>query len=271
MSTQAQKNILPELAKLLDVPVRKVNLRDPNVFQREQGSSGGNAEALAFREAVRFECEGLKAEIRGNGLYLVLDIKADLNAGTWSVNAPDQISMTRRVQSPVPIEESWPIFATGAELPPKAREVVLSGAFQKLVVQLKLRDRESLHFYKNAALYYARPVDAAEFLGLTRSICRFVSEIGTAKTATRTVELPAPFADRSEYAQWAISDDGLRGEAIESASVETLKELVDRVGPRLPSINAHLSTHFGEKEAALGNLAETVAEAQIALQSGTVR
>lgn len=264
MSTESQ-TIISEFAKTLGVPVRKINMRDPNVFQREQGDSAGSAESLAFREAIRFECEALQAEIRGNGRYLVLELKAALDAGAWSINEPDQITLTRRVQNP-PIGSA--LFASGAMLSPKANEIVHLDAFQSLLKELDLGERESLHFYKNAAVYYARSSSAANFLNRTRTICRFVAGITQAqKTASRHVELPESFADLDECAQeWAISDDTERAEALESASAEALRKLVELVSPRLPSINEYLSNHSGEKEAALGSLAETVSEAQILLQ-----
>jgi hypothetical protein len=101
----------------------------------------------------------------------------------------------------------------------------------------------------------------------TNAVCHFVAGLtGSENTELRKVDLPEPFADLNDCAQeWAISDDTERTEAIEKASVEDLKALVERVAPRLSSINEYLDTHSGEKDAALGTLAETVSEAQIAL------
>ena len=260
-----QTHIISELSKTLDVPVRNINVRDPNIFQREQNDIERTPESLAFREAVRFECEAMRAEIRSNGSYLVLELKADLNAGVWSINEPDQIARTRKIEN---TSIDIPVFASGTMLSAKAREIIHQNAFQK---ELNLGARESLHFYKNAIVYYARSVDASKFLERTKALCRFIAETTRPwKTELRHVDLPEPFADLKEYAQeWAISDDTERSEALKNASADVLRNLIERVAPRLPSINEYLNTHSGEKEAALGSLAETVSEAQIALRKAT--
>jgi hypothetical protein len=267
MNTESQ-TVIAEFAKTLSVPMRKINVRDPNVFQREQGDPARNAESLAFREAIRFECEALQAEIRGNGRYLVLELKAAPNAGSWSINEPDQITLTRAVQNP---SVGPAVFASGAILSPKAIEIIHLEAFQSLLKELDMGAGESLNFYKNAVVYYARLGDASKFLERTNAICHFVAGITSPEKAEpRHVDLPEPFADLNECAQeWAISDDTERAEALENASVEVLKKLVERVAPRLSSINEYLNTHSGEKYAALGSLAETVSEAQIVLQQAT--
>jgi len=257
-------SIITEFAKTLGVPVRKVNVRDPNIFHREQETEKAS-ENVPFREAVRFECGTMKAEIRGNGSYLALELKADLNTGAWSINEPDQIALTRKVQNP-PVEST--IFASKAVLSPQATEIIQQVAFQSLLKELDLGPRESLHFYKNAVLYYARSTGAAKFLDRMKALCHFIAGItNPSPSEPRRVELPEPFSDLNEYAQtWALSDDAERAEALESASAEVLKNLIESVAPRLPSINQYLHTHSGDKDAALGSLAETVAEAQIALQ-----
>ena len=265
MSTEMQTTIISELAKMLGVAVRKINMRDPNVFQREQGDRARNAESLAFREAIRFECEALQAEIRGNGRYLVLELKAAPNAGSWSINEPDQITLTRAVENP---SVGPTVFASGAVLSRKAIEIIQLETFQSLLKELDMKAGESLNFYKNAVVYYARSGDASKFLERTNAICHFVAGLtGPEKTELRKVDLPEPFADLNDCAQeWAISDDTERAEALEKASVEDLKALVKRVAPRLSSINEYLDTHSGETDAALGSLAEAVSEAQLALQ-----
>ena len=258
-----QTTIISELARMLGVAVRKINMRDPNVFQREQGDPARNAESLAFRESIRFECEALQAEIRGNGRYLVLELKAAPNAGSWSINEPDQITLTRAVQNP---SVGPAVFASGI-LSPKAIDIIQREAFQSLLKQLDMNAGESLNFYRNAVVYYARSGDASRFLERTNAISRFVAGLtGHEKAERRPVALPEPFADLNDCAQeWAISDDTERAEALEKASLEDLKYLVKRVAPRLLSINKYLDTHSGETDAALGSLAETVSEAQIAL------
>ncbi len=255
--------IISDLAKMLGVAVRKINMRDPNVFQREQGAPARNAESLAFRDAIRFECEALQAEIRGNGRYLVLELKAAPNAGSWSINEPDQITLTRPVEN---LSVGPAVFASGI-LSPKAIDIIQREAFQSLLKQLDMSAGESLNFYKNAVVYYARSGDASRFLERTNAISRFVAALtGPEETELRQVDLPEPFADLNDCAQeWAISDDAERAEALEKASVEDLKGLVERVAPRLRSINEYLNTHSGETDAALGSLAETVSEAQIVL------
>ncbi len=270
MSIGMKKSIIFELSKTLGVSVRAVDIRDPNVFEREQRASKKVAENLSFRYAVRFQCEGLKAEVRSNGLYLVLEVKANLNAGSWSINEPDQIIQTRRWESTSRLVDGMPLFITGAEPTDKAREIMESRALSALLKMLKLSDCESLHFYKNAIVYYSRSADAAEFIKKSQAICSFIARARESKAMMRIVELPEPFSDLNEYGQeWAISDDSEREEAIDKASLETLQRLVEHVAPRLPSINSYLDTHTDEKAAVLGRLAETVAEAQIALQSAT--
>jgi hypothetical protein len=192
-----------------------------------------------------------------------LELKAAPNAGSWSINEPDQITLTRAVQNP---SVGPAVFASGI-LSPKAIDIIQQEAFQSLLKQLGMSAGESLNFYKNAVVYYARSVEASRFLERTNIISRFVAGLtGPEKTELRPVALPEPFADLNECAQeWAISDDTERAEALEKASLEDLKSLVERVAPRLPNINKYLETHSGETEAALGSLAETVAEAQIAL------
>jgi hypothetical protein len=265
MSTK-MKAIISELAKTLGVPVRKINIRDPNVFHREQGSIAGSTESLSFTEAVRFECESFKAEIRGNGSYLVLELKAALNVGTWSINEPDQITLTRRVQN-ASADEVGSLFAIGAKLSPEAERILQQEAFRSLLKKLDLGSHESLHFYKNAVAYYALSSDAAKFLERTNIICRFVAEITQRKRASQAVDLPKPFSELNDCAQeWAISDDIERGEAIEGASAEKLKKLVERVDPMMSKINAYLDDHSGEKEAVLASLAETASEAKLVLE-----
>ena len=265
MSTKTQATIF-ELAKTLDTPVRKINMRDPNVYHREQGSITGSPESLSFREAVRFECESLKAEIRGNGSYLVLELKATLNAGTWSINEPDQITLTRKVQN-TSVGDVGSLFAVGAKLSKEAEQIVHQEAFRSLLKTLDLGSHESLHFYKNAVTYYALSTDAAKFLERTNIICRFVAGITQRTRTSQTVDLPQPFAVLNAYAQeWAISDDIEREEAIEGASAEKLRKLVERVDPMMPEINAFLDTHSGEKEAVLASLAETASEAKLVLK-----
>jgi hypothetical protein len=255
---------ITELGKALGVPIRRVNVRDPNVFQREQETEK-KPENLPFKEAVRFEYGGIKAEIRGNGSYLVSELKTNLDTGVWSINQPDRIVLTHKVQNS-PIESS--IFAATAMLSAQATEIIHHVAFQSLLKELDLGPRDSLHFYRNAVVYYARTADAAKFLKRTNALCRLVAGITSPQEkVSRHVDLPEPFADLTEYAQaWAISDDTERAEALENAPTEVLRKLIEHVAPRLSSINEYLDTHSGERAAALGSLAETVSEAQIAIQ-----
>ncbi|ADV80955.1 hypothetical protein [Terriglobus saanensis] len=265
MNTKTQV-IISDLAKMLGVHVRKINMRDPNVFHRERGSIAEDPEILSFTEAVRFECESFKAEIRGNGSYLVLELKAALNGGTWSVNAPDQITLTRRVQN-VFAGDIGSLFAVGARLSPEAEQIIQQEAFQSLLKELKLGPHESLHFYKNAVTYYALSVDTAKFLERMNFICRFVAGIAQPKKTLQTIDLPRPFAELNDCAQeWAISDDAERAGAIEAASTEKLRRLVEKIDPMVREINAYLDTHSGEKEAVLASLAETASEAKLALE-----
>jgi hypothetical protein len=149
MNTEMKENIVSELAQTLGARVRKINFRDPNVFEREHGGNE-EIENLSFREAVRFECERLKAEIKGNRSYLVLEVKADLNAGAWSVNEPDQITLARKRNNVFPLVAGKPLFFAEAGPSSRAREIVVSEAFSRLLEELDLGRCESVHFYGNA-------------------------------------------------------------------------------------------------------------------------
>lgn len=265
-----EKSSITELAKIIGAKVRKINYRDPNVFAREQNLSGLQASDLSFTGAVKFKCGNLKAEIKCNGVYLLLELQADLDVGTWSVNEPDLITNPSKSKATSQASHRWAIYAPGGNLPSKAERIAQSDIFLRTLANLDLSQRESLNFYKNALVYYSRVTSAKVFLDRSRALCHFVEGIASSERAASAVILPKLFSDLNDCAQqWAISDDTRREEAIESATSETLERLVARVGPRLPSINAYLDTHSGEEEAALGNLAETVAEAQIALTTHT--
>ncbi len=267
-----EKNSIPKLAEMLGAKVRKINFRDPNVFARERNSSRLHAADLLFTEAVKFECGDLKAEIKSNGLYLLLEVKADLDLGTWSVNEPDLITNPSKSEVASQYPDQRPIYAPGGKLPPEAERIAESDVLLRVLTSLNLEQRESLNFYKNALVYYSRLTSANQFLERSRALCHFAGDIASTGRPASAVVLPEPFSDLSDCAQqWAISDDTRREEAIESASTETLESLVARVGPRLPSINAYLDTHSGEEGAALSNLAETVAEAQIVLKTHASR
>lgn len=265
-----EKSSITELADMLGAKVRKINFRDPNVFARERNSSGLQAGDLSFTEAVKFECGDLKAEIKSNGLYLLLEVQADFDMGTWSVNEPDLITNPSKSKAASQFSDRWPIYTPRGKLSSKAERVAESEVLLSALTSLNLNQRESLNFYKNALVYYSRLTSAKVFLERSRALCHFARDNASTGRAASAVVLPEPFSDLNDCAQqWAISDDTKREEAIEGASSEILESLVARVGPRLPSINDYLDTHSGEEGAALSNLAETVAEAQIALKIHT--
>jgi hypothetical protein len=259
--------IMSEVAGVLGARVRQVNRIDPNVYHRENNIDS-DPETLAFREAVRFQCESMKADISSNGSYLVLELKADLELGVWSVNEPDRIFMTRmtRVSS-----IGCPVFAAGAVLSPDAAAIVHQSGFEALLGELDLGARESLHFYRNGVRYYAKLTEVTTFLRRVRFLSRFVAGIANlASQGSRHVDLPEPFSDLADLARaWAISDDEERAEALEGASAEDLKMLVERLAPRLARINEYLDSHISDSAAALGSLAEAACEAQIALRGAT--
>ena len=267
-----EKSSISILAEMLGARVRKINFRDPNVFARERDSSGLQAADLSFTEAVEFECGNLKEEIKSNGLHLLLKVQADFDVGTWSVNEPDLITNPSKSKATSQFSDRWLIYAPGGKLSSNAERIAESDALLRALTSLDLNQRESLNFYKNALVYYSRLTSANLFLERSRVLCHFAEEIASKGRAASTIILPEPFSDLNDCAQqWAISDDTRREEVIESASSETLESLVARVGPRLPSINAYLDGHSGEEGTALSNLAETVAEAQIALKIHTSR
>jgi hypothetical protein len=118
-------------------------------------------------------------------------------------------------------------------LSPKAIDIIQREAFQSILKQLDMSAGESVNFYKNAVVYYARSGDASKFIERTKAISRFVAGLtGADKMELRPVVLTEPFADLNDCAQeWAISDDTERAEALEKASLEDLKSLVERVAP----------------------------------------
>lgn len=78
------------------------------------------------------------------------------------------------------------------------------------------------------------------------------------------MNLPAEFSDLQELANsFAISDDKIRDERVSSASSTDLRQLVDRVWPRMDAINAYLDDHDDEPACLLGSLAEAVCEVQL--------
>jgi hypothetical protein len=265
MNLQNQPDGITMLAKTLGASIRNVNHRDPNVFLREGAGSTDSIEPLVLRQCIRFKCSGMKAEIKSNGLYLVLQVKSQIVSGTWSVNVGDQIMLTRRLPESV---QSFPLFALSSGLTFKARDITSQRSFTDLLREIELGPLESLNFYDNALTYYARSRESTQFLQNTRHVCRFASEISQATDKSQSFDLPAQFHDLRAIAQrWAISDDVEREEALESASPEELRMLVNLVSPRLPSISVHLKAHTGEREVYLDSLAQSAVEAQLALGS----
>ena len=84
------------------------------------------------------------------------------------------------------------------------------------------------------------------------------------------MQLPEEFSDLQDLADsFAMSDDVKRGERVEAASPSELRELVDRVWPRMGAINAYLDEHDDEPACLLGTLAEAACEVQIEIGSPT--
>jgi hypothetical protein len=78
------------------------------------------------------------------------------------------------------------------------------------------------------------------------------------------MKLPAEFSDLQGLADsFAISDDAVRGERVESASLAELRDLVDTVWPRMAAINGYLDDHDDESACLLGSLAEAACEVQL--------
>jgi hypothetical protein len=78
------------------------------------------------------------------------------------------------------------------------------------------------------------------------------------------MNLPVEFSDLQDLADsFAISDDLLRGQRIESATLADQRRLVDTVWPRMASINAYLDDHSDEPACLLGRLAETTCEVEL--------
>jgi hypothetical protein len=249
---------MTELASSLGSRVRTINLLTRN--------------AGTFREEVRFVRDGIPTWVESSGSYAAIRAKVELDSGVWSVNEPDTIFFTKRPQKDPKSIGKWPLFVHG-DWSHAAEQILRSKSFQELLSQLDLKNGDSLHIYRNGVIFYSKPTAvptfldrAAVFLEIVQELCNF------AGVKEEAIGLPAAFGDLNDLAQlWAISDDNDRADAIEEASVEALEELVRRVEPRIGRIDIHLGKHDGDRDAALGCLAEAAAEAKIRLSGRIVR
>lgn len=231
--THPNADVLRAIARERGARVRSDNTIDPNV----PGLS---------RHRLGLSLHGRRVALRASEEFVTLEVHGELDVGVCSLGRANRLFATRPAQPPI---EVLGLAAFVASKPSDAtRRFLASPQLRAALERLALGPGESLHAYNNAVVAYLRSSPPVErVLAAADALRVLVDEFEVPPPEDPLDDLPSSFRPLIPLARrWAIGDDELRGDRIEAASEEELRELVARVEPKLAKIEAYLDS-FGDE------------------------
>jgi hypothetical protein len=264
--------ILKEIARQSGKIVRSLNLFDPKVCKSPTDPDRPWMHLPLpgdfFRHQVSFESNGRKVRLHANSDFMVGQVSGSFAIDAFSINRRD-LGM-----SEVPLRmarfPALPVFARQAS--DQLAELLDSAALRQALDDLQLKEKESLHLYVDAIVFYLQRSSVCEIMSAIEVTRRLAEQLPT-RNKYQGVDLdvlPSNFKVLIPFIRkWGVTDDLERSELLEKASRKTLERLVRSVSPHLSLIDEYLSS-FGkeplsEAAIALGALAECTVEAQLQL------
>ena len=225
-----------------------------------------------FSHLARMKHAGRTVQLLANRSYLAVEIKGEYRVPVCSVNRPDSVMGTHPTGHTVGDQPQYAFFSCKRDNDQK--EFAESPEFQRLVRELRLGTRESLHVNRGALQVFISPSSAERVLQVLEVLSRYPQSSVPEEGSLQRPALPEEFQDLLPLAmRWAVSDDQIRSERLRKASKRALQHFVDAVQPRLTSINEHLDSFsdapLPESACTLGTLAECSVEAQLELYRRT--
>lgn len=263
--------LIQEVAKKFDGRMQADNLFDPNVSRRspvvQQSWELKAPPGEFFRHKVRIAVRGREVKLRANDAFVLVEVRGDLDVAVVSINRKDRIMCLRESSIVVPAFPSLPVFTSNQD--DKLASFLSSEAVTHVLRTLGLGNSESLHIYRNGIHAYLQPESPEVLLSAVEAVCLFVDRVPECRACNTLFSvLPAELADLASVVhEWAISDDELRTEMLESAASEALLEFVATVECRVGEIEDYLGSRSAEREAVIGlnTLMECLAEARLML------
>jgi hypothetical protein len=238
--------------------VRSLNLIDPNV---------GKGPVAYFQHQLSIARKGRKVRLYANSHFIFGQVSGSFANNAFSVNRRDIDK--REVPFRISSFPALPVFANKSS--GDLEELLNSAALRRTLEDLKLKERESLHLYRDAIVFYLQRSSVREIMSAIEVTCSLAEQLPAGNEEEIDLDgLPSEFKILIPFIRkWAVTDDLERSELLEKASRKTLEQLVKSVAPHLSSINKFLDS-FGkeppsEAAVALGAVAECTVEAQLQL------
>jgi hypothetical protein len=264
--------LLKSIAKRMGKRVRALNLFDPNVCTSPIDPDCPwkilPLPGDLFRHQLSIECKGRTVRLHANSHFMVGQVSGSFTIDAFSVNRRE----LGKSEVPPRISgfSALPIFAhrSGGQL----AELLSSAALRQALGDLQLKEKESLHLYVNAVVFYLQRLSVREIMSAVEVTCALADQLPAGNDGQNIDldALPSEFKVLTPFIRkWGVTDDEERSELLEKASRATLERLVKSVSPHLSSIDEYLDS-FGkgplsDTAIALGALAECTVEAQLRL------
>lgn len=279
------KNItfLNKVARKLGKRTSLLNLHDPQVsrysFNWRDALSNKPIPPDDFIRKVTFKANNLQVTLRVNDEYLVADIRGEFGDDVvCSFVNNTKFGFSRKIANKSLCKAyGHKIFLASNSKTDKMLLILQNLSFQKLVKNLHLSQKESLHLWDGQATLYLQRFSWEEVSTALHILYDLVSLLPPRKEESpRFDKLPESFHKLVPLIKrWGITDDNDRSEKISKTSSITLNRLVSAVRPNFRAINGYLDTFGGnplpDHAILLGALAECATEAQLVLAGRTTK
>ena len=266
--------MLAELAMRFRGKMASTNILDANVC-RWTHPAGKSWESTvvsgeAFSKQLRLVHRSHKVTILANSRFLAVEVMGSYPIQPASINEENANYHLLKPAKPLRLDhKQYSLFTKSGTHEPSHKRIFEKTVFLKLIRDLDLRPKESLHFMTDSiAVYLDRP-----------SFSRVVTSIENLIELAVDIEAPAEELDLRVLPvqfqpliplirKWAIADDSDREDFLASLTKKALAAFVRDVEPYLSSIDSYLDSFGGElpeAACALGRLAEAALEAKRAL------
>ena len=281
MSTNSVSNDLSPISQLRALargekrPVRSVNMYDPDIcVEFNLADALHNAEPPPdwLRKELRVSFADRRFVIRANDRYLAIEVRGDFATNMFSINRPSRFMAFFYGEMRKSFSlGSHPVFVLRNDVDPR---VLHHPEVRAAILALCLESDESLKIYRHGISVYLRPRPNRPLTEALNTLAKLANELPPDETKPLPLnDLPEQFRPLLPLIRkWGISDDPDRAELLEASSRRQLDALVRRVRPLFEAINEYLdgfADNVPASAAALGSLAEAVAEAELILKSRT--
>jgi hypothetical protein len=227
-----------------------------------------------FIKELRFDYRKHGIRVFANNWFLGLEVTGSLPIEPFSINRENANYPLLEPATDLTIgKRQYSSFAKSGTYSLDQSALFTKSSFKRLVYELDLQARESLHFTAGNIYVYL------EYSSTRRAVNAIENLISVAEDIERPIEGPDLGALPRQFEpivplvkKWAIDDDSDRERFLESLPKSTLESLIAAFGPFLRSIDSYLDSlgnHPSEATCALGRLAECTLEAKRLLKERT--